>query len=218
MCMFNQTFKPGDLSLHYHYIAHYPSPSSLFPHTESYRCLFETAGAVNNLVHCLSFADSSVQASSVEALGMLCCNASARQQVLIIQHAQGVVLPINHSRACPHTYFKSSSYTLEEYFIALYCCSSLVWVESPFCLTSFAPPTRMLSIRPLGLSLSVLGVQPLPTPYARRGKLRIVILMLHVHHTCTQYYWLYTAEVWSLLRGYLSLLGMLSQQQQSQHL
>lgn len=48
---------------------------------ESLRSQFESSGAVDNLVDCLSFTDSSVQASSVEALGMLCCNASARQQV-----------------------------------------------------------------------------------------------------------------------------------------
>ena len=59
-----------------------PHPPLPYTHTESYRCHFETAGAVNSLVPCLNFADSSVQASSVEALGMLCCNASARQQVL----------------------------------------------------------------------------------------------------------------------------------------
>ena len=60
----------------------HPPPPHTHTRTESYRCHFETAGAVNNLVHCLNFADSSVQASSVEALGMLCFDASARQQVL----------------------------------------------------------------------------------------------------------------------------------------
>lgn len=38
---------------------------------------------MDSLVDCLNFTDSAVQSSSVEALGMLCCNASARQQVLL---------------------------------------------------------------------------------------------------------------------------------------
>ena len=65
----------------HHYFSLSLSPPPPSHNIESYRCQFEMAGAVNNLVQCLNFADSSVQASSVEALGMLCCNASARQQV-----------------------------------------------------------------------------------------------------------------------------------------
>lgn len=38
---------------------------------------------MDHLVDCLNFTDSAVQSSSVEALGMLCCNASAREQVVL---------------------------------------------------------------------------------------------------------------------------------------
>ena len=51
---------------------------------------------MDSLVDCLNFTDSAVQSSSVEALGMLCCNASARQQVVLgITTAAAVVTVAN---------------------------------------------------------------------------------------------------------------------------
>ena len=38
------------------------------------------------LVGCLGFADSAVQASAVEALGMLACDSAARAQVRCAKH------------------------------------------------------------------------------------------------------------------------------------
>ena len=70
-----------------------PQSVSTFDHepfvlaAESLRRQIEEAGAVDSLVDCLNFTDSAVQSSSVEALGMLCCDASARQQVYSARHS-----------------------------------------------------------------------------------------------------------------------------------
>ncbi len=50
--------------------------------TEALRFEFVNLGAVSALVDCLSFADTGVQCSAMQALGMLSCDSIARQQLL----------------------------------------------------------------------------------------------------------------------------------------
>lgn len=59
---------------------------------ESVRQSLISGGAVANLVGSLSFQDSSVRASTAKALGMLACDHTARQQVIVVS------LPLN----CAH--------------------------------------------------------------------------------------------------------------------
>lgn len=51
--------------------------------TDSLRNELVMAGAVRGVVGGLQFADSAVQASTAEALGILACDSGARQQVTI---------------------------------------------------------------------------------------------------------------------------------------
>ena len=87
---------------------------------ESLRCQLETAGAVDSLIGCLSFPDSAVQASSVEALGMLCCNASSRQQVLSC-FTPGVCI-YSH----PLMWFPPSSQCLVVEYLLCFSCYTLL--------------------------------------------------------------------------------------------
>ena len=50
--------------------------------TEALRFEFVNSGAISALVDCLSLADTGVQCSAMQALGMLSCDSIARQQLL----------------------------------------------------------------------------------------------------------------------------------------
>ncbi len=50
--------------------------------TEAFRFELANSGAVQALVDCLSFADTRVQSSAMQALGMLSCDCIARQLLL----------------------------------------------------------------------------------------------------------------------------------------
>ena len=52
------------------------------PYAEALRSELVSSGAVPALIDCLSFADTRVQSSAVQALGMLSCDSVARQQLL----------------------------------------------------------------------------------------------------------------------------------------
>ena len=75
---------------------------------------------------------------------MLCCNASARQQVIFFSI---VIINLMHHFSC------------------------LAVMEFPLCSAYFAPLIVMLSTSQLGLSLFVLEVQPLLMPSAKLGEL-----------------------------------------------
>ncbi len=60
----------------------YNSRYTYFHSIDALRIEFVTLGAVPALINCLSFTDTQVQTIAMHALGMLCCDSSARQQLV----------------------------------------------------------------------------------------------------------------------------------------